>query len=305
MYILGINFSSHDTSACLVRDGELLSFIEEERLTRQKHTSEFPSRAIAKILEDARITLDDVDVIALPTTHAMPLKTVLWFHLQLGIRSFVPLLMKHLRYRLKFFRTFRRFKSRINTKKTKIIFVEHHTSHMANAFLVSPFKTAAIFTVDNNGDGLSSRLGIGDGSSIETLRTFPIAESIGNVYYLTTQFLGFGEESGEGKVMGLSSYGDPEKFITVFRDMVRLHADGSYTLNRKYFAAIPKGVLNCDVQLSDYFIKQVGARRKPKEALTQVHYDIAAGLQKITEETVVHILGHLHAQTKLDNLVLA
>ncbi|MEK7600438.1 MAG: carbamoyltransferase C-terminal domain-containing protein [Patescibacteria group bacterium] len=305
MYILGINFSSHDTSACLVRDGELVAFIEEERLTRIKHTSAFPERAIAKILADAHITLKDIDYIALPTTHAMPIGTVLSFHMSFGIRNFIPLLMKHVRYRFKFYRALRRFQSRVDKKKTKIVFVEHHMSHMANAFLVSPFQKAAIFTVDNNGDGLSSRLGVGEGNTITTLRTFPISESIGNVYYLTTQFLGFSEEGGEGKVMGLSSYGDPETFIHVFRDMVRLRDDGSYTLNKSYFSAIPKGLLNCDVQLSELFIHQVGPARKHSEPLTQVHYDIAAALQKITEETIVHVLKHLHARTQLDTLVLA
>lgn len=305
MYILGINFSSHDTSACLVRDGELLGFIEEERFNRIKHTSEFPARAIAYLLKQEGISQDKIDYVAIPTTQNMPLGILLRLSFSFGWRGIMSIIMMNLKYRFKYLRTLQKFKQRIRNSPTKIVFVEHHTAHLANAFFLSPFQKAAVLSVDNNGDGLSSRLAYGEGNRLKFIDSLKLPHSIGLLYYIITQYLGFTEESGEGKVMGLASYGNPDRFIDVFRDIVQLKPGGSYTINTKYFIAKSSGIFGHAVNVSDLFIRQCGQPRRSGEPFTKEHEDIAAGLQKITEETVVHVLNYLYNKTKCENLALS
>lgn len=304
MYILGINFSSHDTSACLLKDGKIVGFIEEERLNRIKHTSEFPSMAIASLLKSEGITMDQVGYVAIPTTHTVSLLTQFKFSFSFGLKGLFLVVM-NLKYRLKYKRNLERFKHRINPGKTKLVFVEHHTAHIANAFLASPFQESAIFSVDNNGDGLTSRLAVGRGTDIKNLGYFSLPQSIGLVYYLVTQHLGFAEEGGEGKVMGLASYGNPDKYIDVFRDIIKLKPNGSYSINTKYFRVKPSGFFSGSLETSDLFASRLGVPRKKDQPITKEHEDVAAALQKMTEESVFHVLRELYQKTKVPNLCIS
>ncbi len=304
-YILGINFSSHDTSACLLRDGELIGFVEEERFNRVKHTYEFPERAIDYLLKNEGITINNVDYVAFPTSDSVPFKFLFPNSLIFGVLGGLPLIVMNLRYRFKFWRVVQNFKRRLN-KNTKVVLVGHHDSHLANAFLISPFEKAAILTVDGAGDGLASQMAFGEDTSIKNLKSVCFPHSVGLLYLLVTMHLGFGDwDGGEGKVMGLSSYGDPNRYINVFRDMVHLKKDGSYSLNMKYFRVKRTNFPSGTIRFSDYFREKFGQQRKSGEPILKQHEDIAAGLQKIVEETVVHMLNHLYNQTKSGNLVIS
>ena len=304
-YILGINFSSHDTSACLLKDGELLGFAEEERFNRVKHTYEFPERAIDYLLKNEGIVIDRVDYVAFPTSDSVPLKFLVPNSLRFGILGGLPLIIMNLRYRFKFWRVVQNFKRRLNGR-TKVILVGHHDSHLANAFLISPFQKAAILTIDGAGDGLASQLAFGEDSSITKIDSICFPHSVGLLYLLVTMHLGFGDwDGGEGKVMGLSSYGDPNRYVEVFRDMVQLKKDGTYALNMKYFRVKRTNFPSGTIRFFSYFTEKFGPQRKGGEPILKQHEDIAAGLQKIVEETVVHMLNHLHKQTKSDNLVIS
>ena len=304
MYILGIHFSSHDTSACLLRDGKIIGFIEEERLNRIKHTIEFPSQAIDTLLKSEGISLDQVDYVAIPTTHSTPFGKLLRFISNFDLRWTILMIAMSFKYQFKYTRTLQRFKRRLNKDRTEVIFVEHHTAHMANAFLVSPFKNAAILSIDGGGDGLTNRLAYGEENKIQNITSASLPHSIGFLYYLVSHYLGFASAGAEGKVMGLSSYGDPDSYIDLFRDIVQFKDNGIYTLNRQYLTMRPSGFLSGSVDVSDYFIKRFGPPRVKGKPISKRHENIAASLQKITEETVAHVLNHLHNTTKCDNLVL-
>ena len=305
IYILGINFSSHDTSACLLRDGRLLGFVEEERFNRVKHTYEFPHRSIAYLLKTEGISMDQVDYVAFPTSDSVPLRLLIRNSLRFGISGALPLVVMNLRYRFKFWRSVRNFKRGL-AGRTKVVLVDHHDSHLANAFLVSPFKEAAILTIDGAGDGLTSQLALGDGTSIKRINSIEFPQSVGLLYLLITMHLGFGDwDGGEGKVMGLSSYGNPDRYIDTFRDMVTFKSDGTYVLNKRYLRVKRTNFPSGTIRFSRCFFDKFGPQRKVGEPISQQHQDIAAGLQRIVEETVVHVLNHLHKKVKTDNLVLS
>ncbi len=304
-YILGVHFSSHDSSACLLKDGDLLGVAGEEPFNRLKHLHQFPERAIAQLLQQEGITLGRVDYVALPTTDSVPLNLLFTSSLKFGVWGALPLIVQNLRYRFKFWRASQNFKRQLDNH-TKVILVDHHASHLANAFFISPFQEAAILTIDGAGDGLTSLLAYGKNTRIKHIDSIYFPQSVGLLYLLVTMHLGFGSwDGGEGKVMGLSSYGNPDRYIDVFRDIVRLKDNGMYTLNMKYFrvkrTTFPAGT----IKFSDYFREKFGPQRKSSDPVLKEHEDIAAGLQKIVEETVTHVLKHLYQKTKCDNLVLS
>src|SRR3990167_9086346 len=146
-YILGIHCSSHDSSVCLLRDGELVGFAEEERFNRIKHTVDFPEQAIAFLLNKENITLERIDYVAFPTTDSVPLGQLFNYISDFGFYGALPLVLSNFMYRLKFRRVVGNFKRRLN-KSAKVLLVGHHVSHLANGFLISPFKEAAILTID-------------------------------------------------------------------------------------------------------------------------------------------------------------
>lgn len=297
MNILGINCFSHDTSAALVRDGVPVSFIEEERFNREKHTKAFPDRAVEFCLRQAGMSIHEVDAVAFAhragvdfargaadALRRMPLGAK-----RMAAQAYVDaMLWKKQRDFL------RRWGYRGRT-----VNVGHHEAHAAAAFYPSGFEEAAVLTLDRGGDFLSTTLGRGEGHRMVTLREVRNPDSLGEVYTAVTHWLGFHPNADEGKVMGLAPYGT-ERYVPIFRDLVHLHPDGGFTVNLSWFAyQLEAG------PLSGKFLERFGPPRVPGSELTDHVKDVAFGVQAVTEEAALHVARALHELTGSKNLALA
>jgi carbamoyltransferase len=314
MYILGLNAFHGDSSACLFKDDKLIIAIEEERLRRVKHWAGFPTMAIEACLKKENISISDIDHITIsknPSTkiikkikHSLlkhrDLKTLLDRIVQANkIKSIKSLLAEN-------------FNINENDIKAKIHNIEHHRSHMASAFLASPFDNAAILSIDGFGDFSSTMIGYGHNCNIDVFDSVSYPHSIGAFYTAITQFLGFLNYGDEYKVMGLAPYGKP-KYLEIMQDIVILTKNGLFKLNEKYFKYPKEGVSMSwnggspfiEIMYSDYLIEKLGKNRLKNEPITQLHMDIAASAQKMTEITIFHILNNLYEKTKTPNLCIA
>lgn len=300
MTILGISCFYHDAAAALIRDGQLIAAAQEERFTRKKHDQDFPAKAIAFCLARGGITAGDVDYIAFydkpltkfdrilqtyiatwPMSYASFIKAMpVWVKEKVWIPQIIQ---KELEY------------------EGEILFAEHHVSHAASAFLVSPFPDAAILTMDGVGEWDTTTYGYGRGTDIQLLKTIEFPHSLGLLYSAFTYYLGFRVNSAEYKVMGLAPYGKPLYFDRIMEHLVDLRDDGSYRLNMKYFT-YDFGLRMTGKRFAQLF----GApRREPESKLEQFHKDVAASLQKATDEMVLRMAGHVHRETGLPRLCLA
>lgn len=298
MHILGINCFSHDTAASLIKDGEPVAFVEEERFNKEKHTRQFPDLAIEYCLKEAGISIDQVDYVGFPFKPGLDFA-----------RGFVDFLKRFPFAALRFagqtgfdYRLRRKvadFRKRYRYSG-KIVFTGHHEAHMASAFFVSPFENAAILSIDRGGDYLSTVLAKGEGNKIEILRQVRNPDSLGSVYTAVTQYLGFKANSDEGKVMGLAPYGRPT-YYQDFQEIARLQDDGSFKIDLSYFTYHTKGGYG----VSPKFIKRFGPPREPESGMEERYEDIAWALQKVTEDAAVHLAQHLYELTGLNNLCIA
>lgn len=311
-YILGINAYHGDSSACLVKDGVLIAAAEEERFRRIKHWAGFPSESIRYCLAEAGIELATVDHLAIN----QDAKASLW-------RKILFTLAK--RPDIKFvIDRFRNKRERSNVRQElakafpgqhfagEIRGVEHHASHLASAFLVSPFDEAVVVSVDGFGDFASAAWGLGRGAKIRVDDKVYFPHSLGVFYQALTQYLGFPNYGDEYKVMGLAPYGSP-KYLPEMRNIVKLGEDGSFRLNLDYFQHHKNKINyeweNGEPRVGELFTDALGellgpARRKGDE-LTQHHKDIARSIQAMYEEAFFHLLNKLHAKHGVDNLALA
>lgn len=296
--ILGISCFYHDAAACLVQDGRVIAAAQEERFTRKKHDISFPINAIKYCLEEGKITIKDLEYIGFYEKPLLKFERLLSQHLEMFPKSF-----------LSFFSALPSWineKIRVPTiirKKLKykgdILFMGHHLAHASSAFLVSPFKKAAILTVDGVGEWATASYGYGEDNNITLLKELRFPHSLGLLYSTVTAFLGFTVNDAEYKVMGLSPYGKPT-YYDKFKKIVYVHNDGSINLDMRYFDFHYKLRMP-----SKKFIDEFGPMRKKESNLEQMHKDIAASLQKITEEVIFKMLNHLYEETKIKNLVMA
>ncbi|MFC1516553.1 carbamoyltransferase [Thermodesulfobacteriota bacterium] len=300
MNILGISAYYHDSAACLVQDGRIVAAAQEERWTRKKHDHRFPSKAAAYCLSEANINAEDIDLIAFYDKPFVKFERLLETYLAfapVGIRSFLaamPLWIKEKLWLKEIIRKEIGFKG-------KIIFPEHHESHAASAFFPSPFKRAAFVTLDGVGEWTTTSFGIGDGNRIKILAEIKFPHSLGLLYSAFTYFTGFKVNSGEYKVMGLAPYGQPKYVDVILNELIDLKKDGSFKLNMSYFNYC-QGLTMTNRRFSTLF---GGPPRKPESPLTQREMDLAASVQKVTEEVVLRIVRHAHNQTGERKLVLA
>ena len=299
MYLLGISCYYHDAAACLIKDGKIIAAAEEERFTRKKHDPSFPINAINFCLDFAKIDIKDLDAVCFYEKPILKFQRILNQHLQTAPFSF---------------ETFSKFfpqwtKNKLLIKKSirkigyekEIYFTEHHEAHAASCFLPSPFKEAAFLTIDGVGEWATTTIGIGKENKVQILKEIKFPHSLGLLYSTLTAYLGFSVNNSEYKVMGLSAYGNPEPYYAKLRKTIDLKEDGSFRLKMKYFDFHYKPWMP-----SKELYKLLGGPIKTKDApLTQRHKDIAAALQKVTEEVVFKILNNLHKETKLDNLCIA
>jgi len=295
--ILGINCFSHDTSACLLRNGEIVAFVEEERFTRKKHTKDFPNNSIKFCLEAGGITIDDVDFVAFPFRPGLDFARGLRHFIQYFPGSYKrfagqALMDANLKRKVVNFRREFRYKK-------KIYFVGHHEAHAASSFFVSPFDKAAVLSIDRGGDYVSTLLAVGEGSDIKTLDFVRNPHSVGEFYTAVTAYLGFTPNGGEGKVMGLAPYGD-STYHDSFQKFFALNGGGNFKLNLEYFPHH----YGSD-WFSKKFVEEFGSPRESESSMERRFENIAAALQKTTEDIGIYLANHLYEATKLDNLCIA
>jgi carbamoyltransferase len=302
MYILGVQCISNDSSAALIKDGKVLFAIEEERLSGVKHTTEFPLQAVRSCLSFAGITIDDVDVVCLSHDVAKHIKMKLINHWL----SYFPRANERMVGEFDTVKRLLNLEQEVREKlqfKGKIFFCRHHLAHMASAYYLSTFKESALFSIDGVGDIESSMIGYATGNTIKIFEDSSVnwPHSIGSLYTSITHYLGFLPHCDEGKVMGLASYGNPKKYKKLFEKIVTLKPHGKFEINLDYFnyPFIRRS------HVSQKFIDAFGPVRVSKSEITQNHMDIAAGLQYITEETMLHVAKYLRKKTGSKNLSLA
>lgn len=315
MIILGINAYHADSSAAILKDGVLIAASEEERFTRVKHWAGFPEKAIQFCLDELGITLDQVDHIAIGRDPKAKLDKKMLYLLknpQGGVKTVLNRLSNNKKV-ASLEQEFSRMSGVDADKiKPKIHQVEHHRSHLASAFFASPFEEAALLSIDGSGDFTTTMIGRGKGNKIEVIDSVDFPVSVGTFYTSFTQFLGFPHYGDEYKVMGLAPYGEP-KYVDKLRDVIKFTDNGLFDWNPKYFKSAKDVVVTygddhipvVGTLFTSYMEEKFGPARKNGEDLTQYHKDIAASVQRFTEELIFHIVNHLQKRTGLKNLCVA
>lgn len=300
MYILGISCFYHDSSACLLRNGQIVAAVAEERFTKIKHDNSFPINAIKYCLEEAKISIQEIDYIGFYEKPFLKFERVLSQHLEMYPKSFIAFyqsLPSWLKEKLKVPQL---IKNRLGFKKG-IFFIPHHLAHAASSFLVSPFQKAAILTLDGVGEWATTACGYGERNKVVLTKEIQFPHSIGLLYSTITAYLGFKVNNDEYKVMGLAAYGNPDVYYQKLKRVIDIKKDGSYKLEMAYFTYHYR-----DRMPSEKLCKLLGGpTRRPNEQLNKRHKDIAASLQKLTEEVVFKILNNLYRETGCQNLCLA
>ncbi|MEK7659282.1 MAG: carbamoyltransferase [Patescibacteria group bacterium] len=300
MKILGLSFFYHDAAACLLIDGVPAAMAEEERFSRKKHDSGFPSFAIDFVLKKANVKACDVDwvvfyekpFIKFERIIKTALKTFPWapgvFRESIKHLFLNKLWIRHL------------IAVELGISPQKVLFSNHHLSHAASAFFCSPWDKAAILTVDGVGEWATAALALGQGNKIEILKEIHFPHSLGLLYSAFTAFLGFEVNEGEYKVMGMAPYGTP-RYTDKIKQLITLADDSSFKLNLDYF--------NFQSSLSETFsnkmIELFGKPRDKNSHLQEFYADIAASIQAVLEEHLVALAKHLYKLTGLDKLCLA
>ena len=300
--ILGISAYYHDSAATLVVDGEVVAAAQEERFTRIKHDHGFPSHAIAYCLREGGLAAEDLDYVGFYDKPFLKFERLLETYLAfapVGFRSFLKAMPLWLNQKLHLPREIRRELGGGFTRR--IVFTEHHESHAASAFYPSPFDEAAIMTVDGVGEWATASFGTGRGNQIELSHELRFPHSLGLLYSAFTYFTGFKVNSGEYKLMGLAPYGEPKYADLIRNELLDLRADGSFRLNMEYFNFC-QGLTMTSKRFDRLFD---GPPRQPESPLTQREMDLAASIQKVTEEILMRMVRHVHTVTGMSNLCLA
>lgn len=314
MIILGINAYHADASAAIFVNGKLMAATEEERFRRIKHWAGFPSFAIAFCLKEIGATLNDVDYITFGRDPSAKLMDRALLYLKDPVAA-LRTTKERLSYRNSLLSLEQEFANHFGADpkkiKRKIKHIEHHRSHMASAFFASPFKEAAILSIDGSGDFTTTMIGVGKEHEIEVLDSVNFPDSVGLLYMAFTQFLNFRHYGDEYKVMGLAPYGKPI-YADKVKEVLRFTADGLFTWDKRFFRS-PTDVLitykdNLPVVgnlYSNFLVEKFGPPRKNGEELTQYHKDLAASVQQVTEESIMYILKNLQRRTGLKNVCIA
>ncbi len=300
MVILGISCYYHDAAAALVSDGKIVAAVQEERFTRIKHDQNFPSHAIAWCLEEAGLTVGDLDAVAFYDKPFQKFERILETYLAYapaGIRSAWKALPVWIKQKLWISEHIR---SELGYDGL-LLYPEHHESHAASAFFPSPFEEAAILTMDGVGEWATSSVGHGLGNRITLQQELHFPHSLGLLYSAFTYFTGFRVNSGEYKVMGLAPYGEPKYRNLILDELIDLKDDGSFRMNMRYFG-YGSGLKMTNRRFARLF---GGPPRKPESPLTQREMDLAASIQSVTEEVMLRMARHARKVSGSRNLCLA
>ncbi|RLD70383.1 MAG: hypothetical protein DRI87_08445, partial [Bacteroidetes bacterium] len=309
--ILGISAYYHDSAAALLIDGEIIAAAQEERFTRKKHDPDFPAHAIKYVLSEAGLTLNDLSAVAfyekpfikferlLETYHAFAPR---------GLSSFLSAVPVWIREKLFMKKMLKDEFRKLGGKEIPVLFPEHHLSHAASAFYPSPFKEAAILTIDGVGEWATTTIGYGAGNRVQIQKELHFPHSLGLLYSAFTYYTGFRVNSGEYKLMGLAPYGNPDAKQTqrfkelILHELIDVREDGSLLLNMKYFGY----ATGLKMTRNNKWSKLFGIPpRNPESEITQDYMNMALAIQQVTEDLVVKLATTAKELTGSKYLVMA
>ncbi len=306
--ILGISAFYHDSAASIIVDGKIIAASQEERFTRKKHDSSYPFHAVEFVLKYANMQLNDVDQIIFFEKPFLKFERLLETYVAFapkGFKSFcsaMPIWLKDKLFQKKML--LNELKKHDNNFKDekKIYFSDHHLSHAASAFFPSPFETAIVLTADGVGEWATTTVAIGNGNNLEIKKEIYFPHSLGLLYSAFTYYTGFKVNSGEYKLMGLAPYGKPIYEDKIINNLIDIKEDGTFWLDQEYFN-YATGLTMTSKKFHNLFGSK--PRDASKEKLTQFHMDIAASIQKVTEDVMIKLAKSLRKEFNITNLCLA
>jgi carbamoyltransferase len=306
--ILGISSFYHDSAATIIIDGKIVAAAQEERFTRIKHDSVYPFNAVNFVLDYAKIKLLDVDSIIFYEKPFLKFERLLETYVAFAPKGFtqfskaMPTWIKEKLFQKKMlFEQLKEHDKKFNDQN-KIFFSDHHLSHAASAFFPSPFEEAVVLTADGVGEWATTTVAVGRGNNLEIKKEIHFPHSLGLLYSAFTYYIGFKVNSGEYKLMGLAPYGNPIYEDKIIQNLIDVKKDGSFWLNQDYFN-YSTGLTMTNGKFNNLFGAE--PRNSQKDQLTQFHMDIAASIQKVTEDIMVRIAKSLKEEFNISNLCLA
>ncbi len=308
MYILGISAFYHDSAACLIKNGNIIAAAQEERFTRIKHDAGFPSNAIRYCIDSSKINPEQIENIVFYEKPFIKFERLLETYFAFAPRGFksfakaIPIWVKDKLFQKSvIIKELRLILGKSVNWKERLLFSEHHLSHAASAFYPSPFERAAILTLDGVGEWTTSSVALGNGSDIKIIKDLKFPHSLGLLYSAFTYYIGFKVNSGEYKVMGLAPYGEPRYAELIKDKLVKVAEDGSFQLDMSYFD-FATGLTMTNKKFDELF---ESPPRTPETNLTQREMDLAASIQKVTEEIIIKLAKGVATKTGEKNLCLA
>ncbi|MFC1665572.1 carbamoyltransferase [Pseudomonadota bacterium] len=308
MHILGISAYYHDSAAALIHNGEIVAAAQEERFSRKKHDSEFPTKAIQYCLKEDQISLEDVDYVVFYDKPLIKFERLLETYIAYapnGFRSFLAAMPVWLKEKLYLKSVLRNELGQLaDIKKSELpqlMFASHHHSHAASAFYPSPFESSAVLCMDGVGEWATTSVWRGNGNNLEPLWEINFPHSLGLLYSAFTYYTGFKVNSGEYKLMGLAPYGEPKYVDLILDKLLDLKEDGTFRMNMSCFN-YATGLTMTNKRFDQLFGRPP---RKPETPISQIEMDIAASIQAVTEEVVLRLAKTIHQETGEKNLCLA
>ena len=306
-YILGISAFYHDSAACILKDGEILAAAQEERFTRKKHDASYPKNAVNFVLKFSKLKLSEVDKIVFFEKPFLKFERLIETYVAFAPKGFasfskaIPIWIKEKLFQKKFLFDKLKEHDKNYTSDKNIFFSDHHLSHAASAFFPSPFEESIVLTADGVGEWATTTIAIGKNNNLEIKKEIHFPHSIGLLFSAFTYYIGFKVNSGEYKLMGLAPYGQPI-YLNKIRKLIDIKSDGTFRLDQKYFN-YATGLTMTNKNFHNLFGQE--PRDPVREEITQFHMDIAASIQKLTEEIMIRLAKSIREEYKIKNLCLA
>ena len=306
--ILGISAFYHDSAAAILVDGKIIAAAQEERFTRKKHDSNYPYNAVEFVLKFAKLKLSEIDHIVFYEKPFLKFERLLETYVAFAPRGFkqftksMPSWLREKLFQKNMLFKFLQEHDKEFVDEKKIFFSEHHLSHAASAFFPSPFKDAIILTADGVGEWATTTVAIGNRENLSIKKEIHFPHSLGLLYSAFTFYTGFKVNSGEYKLMGLAPYGEPQYVDLIKDNLIDIKQDGSFKLEQEFFD-YTTGLKMTSGKFDKLFNQK--PRDSKKEKLTQFHMDIAASIQKVTEEVMIKMATSLRTEFNIKNLCLA
>ena len=307
-FILGISAFYHDSAATIIKDGKIISAAQEERFTRKKHDSGYPYNAVQFVLNNSNLKLDDIESIVFYEKPFLKFERLLETYVANAPKGFLqfskamPSWLREKLFQKNLLINYLKKHDKSFANSKKIFFSEHHLSHAASAFYPSPYDEAIILTADGVGEWATTTVAVGKKNKLEIKKEIHFPHSLGLLYSAFTYYTGFKVNSGEYKLMGLAPYGEPKYVNLIYDKLIDVKDDGSFRLNQDYFN-YATGLTMTNEKFDNIFGKK--PRDSKKDKITEFHMDIAASIQKVTEEIMLKICKSLKNEYKIDNLCLA